>query len=62
MSYDLYSHFKGGKIVYEGVTWAGYIGLLTGYKTGYFGVTIDEVSSGLDALSFVFLLPLLCME
>jgi len=28
--------------VYKGVTWAGYVGLLTGMKPGMFGYTVDE--------------------
>jgi len=28
--------------VYKGVTWAGYVGLLTGMKPGLFGYTVDE--------------------
>jgi len=28
--------------IYKGVTWAGYVGLLTGLKPGAFGYTVDE--------------------
>lgn len=33
---------KAGRVVYRGVTFAGYVGLLTGVKEGAFSVSVDE--------------------
>ncbi|CAB4015127.1 Hypothetical predicted protein, partial [Paramuricea clavata] len=38
--------YKNGKLVYSGITFAGYIGILTGQKPLAFTVTLDERDKG----------------
>jgi len=37
---------RSGKTVYEGITYAGYVGLLTGVRKGSFAVSIDQRDEG----------------
>uniref|UniRef100_A0A6B2LAN1 N-acylethanolamine-hydrolyzing acid amidase n=1 Tax=Arcella intermedia TaxID=1963864 RepID=A0A6B2LAN1_9EUKA len=38
--------YKNGKILYYGTTFAGYFGILTGMKPGYFSITLNERDTG----------------
>ena len=37
---------QGGRVVYSGVTFLGYVGLLTGMRPGVFSASIDERDNG----------------
>ena len=34
---------SAGSVLYEGITWAGYVGILTGMKAGYVSISVDQV-------------------